>query len=412
MKINLIISTVTAISKWLHGEGSAHFRAYTYPRIKEFTRRFINLGLYEQFDRFYRIVDDTYYKGTIENSFDDNFAIAKLEHNLDSIVAVDESNTLPKFANIKSRLNIWKSLEQGNTYRCATFTMNNMLRTVMLNLGLKPDLEVTSIDPLYIETKYGKGKQGTIIEVALNHLNKFGYPMPSWTPSMTNHDKELDALEASVPAKRAKLFGGIKPTGKVRATSNLQEAINLDATLPDNWVMQVSIAFCASLKYFGKKAPYLEKINGQYSLIRTGGHSIHGVRKSFSTWEDGQPGFAIIDSAYLSYEEGWRFFTKQLFDAGLITVRFVEFPTESVSFVPTQVLNDQNILSTTPISQGESGEKVNALQRFLGITTTGNFDNPTVVALKKWQDAQFGPKYTGQFWGQISIARYKQIKKI
>lgn len=435
MKINIFISLVKAISAWLHGDGSADFRAYTWPRIKQATRTFINLGIYERIENLYRIVDDTYYKGIIDIEPQDPIEVARLEalatemDNVDG--AIDSANdTLPKFSAIRVGLFIWKGLEQGKTYRCGTFSMNNMLRTAMLRKGLKPALEVTSIDPLYIMTKAGTGQTGTVMNNAFAFLAKKGFPMPSWTPSMTDHDKELVALEGNKNIANASLFSGIK-AGKSIEVWTFNQAVELDRTLPLNYEMQVSIAFCASLKYFGHLVPFLEKINGQYSFTRTGGHSVHGVRGSFSKWEDGDAGFAIIDSAYRSKEEGWRFLKAGLFNFGLIAVRFVEInvdgttvpviPTPTPTPVPTVPgATDEQMLSTGPdIVFGEDSQRVLALQKFLlasgyGIPSgpTTFFGKQTQVALKNWQDAQFGTQYDGKIWGSISRQRYAQIKKL
>jgi hypothetical protein len=200
-----------------------------------------------------------------------------------------------------------------------------------------------------------------------------------------------------------------------------------------NYEMQVSISFCASLKYFGQLVPYLEKVNGQYSFTRTGGHAVHGVRGSFSKWEDGDAGFAIIDSAYRSKEEGWRFLKASLFTFGLIAVRFVEINVDATTVpvtptpTPTPVPpvpgdTDEAILSNQSdkdIVFGEDSVRVLALQKFLlasgyGIPAgpTTYFGKQTQVALKNWQDAQFGAQYDGTVWGAISRQRYAQIKKL
>lgn len=428
MKINVFISVVKAVSAWLHGEGGKHFRTYTYPRIKSITRRFFNFGIYEYIEGFYKIVDDTYYKGAIEVEPQDPLEVIALEQLAEKIEESDgfddKGATLPKFADIRSKLPIWKGLEQGKTYRCGTFTMNNMLRTAMLGKGLKPPLEVTAIDPLYIATKSGKGKEGTVMNNAFAYLAKKGFPIASWTPSMTNHDKELDALENSKVISNAALFPTVKATGQVKATSNFEEAVALDASLPENWLMQVSINFSASLKYFGQLVPYVQKINGAYSFTRTGGHSVHGVRHSFSTFESGEAGFAIIDSAYRSSEEGWRFLTSKLFTYKILTVRFVELAIDGTTVTPTPTpvptptpADPVHVLATANISFGETSENVKELQRFLieqgyhivaGVT--GYFGKETKSTLKAWQDIQFGPKYTGEYWGEISQARYRQLK--
>lgn len=431
MKINIFISVVKAISAWLHGEGSADFRAYTWPRIKQATRTVINLGIYEKIESFYRIVDDTYYKGIIDIEPQDPLEVARLEayaaelDRTDGAVA-DAGVTLPKFSVIRPSLMIWKGLEQGNTFRCGTFSMNNMLRTAMLRRGLKPALEVTSIDPLYVMTKAGTGQTGTVMNNAFAFLAKKGFPMPSWTPSMTNHDKELVALESNKNVPNASLFSGIK-AGKSIEVWTFDQAAELDRTLPMTYEMQVSISFCASLKYFGQLVPYLEKINGQYQFTRTGGHSVHGVRGSFSTWEDGDAGFAIIDSAYRSKEEGWRFLKANLFNYGMLSGRFVEILADGAAPVtPTPIpptvpvtTDDQMLASGPDIVQNEDSARVLALQKFLmasgyaipnGPTTF--FGKQTQVALKNWQDAQFGVKYDGTVWGAISRQRYIEIKKL
>ena len=305
MKINIFLSIVKAIFAWLHGEGSAHFRAYTWPRIKRFTRQFINLGLYEQIEKYYKIVDDTFYKGAIEIIPQDPVEVTRLEQLAQQIEgtatvgATSNELKLSTFASIKDKLLIWKSIEQGNTYRCGTFSMNNMLRSHLLKWGLKPPLEVCAIDPLYIQTKAGPGKEGTIMDSAFAYLAGNGYPAANWTPIMTNHNTELDALEASKTIKNALPFS-VKKTGNVKTAATYEQAVALDRSLPWNWEIQVSIGFSASLQYFGNLVPFLKQINGKYNLTRTGGHSVHGVRGSFSTWEDGDPGFVIIDSAYRS----------------------------------------------------------------------------------------------------------------
>lgn len=434
MKINIFLSIVKAISAWLHGEGSAHFRAYTWPRIKRFTRQFINLGIYEQIEKYYKIVDDTFYKGSIELDPQDPAELVRLEQlaeQIEGTAAAGATSTdlkLSTFASIKDKLLIWKSIEQGNTYRCGTFTMNNMLRSFMLKLGLRPPLEVCGIDPLYLATKHGAGKTGTVMDNAFNYLKNTGYPAASWSPIMTNHNNELAALESSKTIDNALKFN-ITRTGNVKRTYSYEEAVELDRSLPWNWEMQVSISFSASLQYFGNLVPFLKKINGKYNLTRTGGHSVHGVRGSFSTWEDGEPGFVIIDSAYRSKEDGWRFLTASLFKYGILYVRFVEFaaegeqvvtPTPTPTPTPSPITSDDEILAQNDIAFGDNSENVAALQRYLiseGIAIpdgpTTYFGAQTRVALKNWLDKHIpGNTYTGELWGPISRAKFIEVKQL
>src|SRR5690606_31721132 len=201
--IGIIVSTAKAISAWLHGEGGKHFRTYTWPRIKRFTRKYIDIGIYEKIEGAYKIIDDTFYAGVIPEEAQNPIVVARLEKLAEDIEKngltdgdIEGATSLPKFKDIRDKLYIWKGLEQGNTYKCGTYTMNNMLRTAMLQMGLRPPLEVTAIDPLYIETKAGPGKEGTVMDHAFEWLKK-GFPIPSWTPLMQNHNTELAALEKS-----------------------------------------------------------------------------------------------------------------------------------------------------------------------------------------------------------------------
>lgn len=420
-----IISAVVGVSKWLHGEGGKHFRTYTYPRIKRFTRQFVNLGIYELIERGYKIVDDTFYKGDIEAEAPEQIAMQRRAEEADGSIEVP-SVQLPRFEDIQDDLYIWKGLEQGKTYRCGTFTMNNMLRTAMLKKGLKPDLEVTAIDPLYIFTKAGPGETGTVMDNAFSWLAKNGFPIPSWTPRMTDHTKQLKDLEASKTIDNAKMFtSAIRPTGVVHMTYKYDEAVQLDQILPANYEMQVSISFNRSLQYFGQKVPFLKKFNGKFDLARSGGHSIHGVRGSFSTWEDGEPGFAIIESAYRSSEDGFRFLKKKLMDYGLITIRFVELQvTDTVIAVDNSSPGTGNTfpyarLSSLDIRFGEDNKNVTLLQQYLmsqGIAipagATGFFGEQTRVALKMWQDRHFGDLYNGAMWGQISRDKFIQLHNL
>jgi hypothetical protein len=431
MKINIFVSVIKSISAWLHGEGGKHFRTYTYPRLKNITRKYIDLGIYEKVESFYKVVDDTFYNGVIPEHAQNPLEVANLEQLVDKVEsetetdAATDSGALPKFKDIRDKLLIWKGLEQGNTYKCGTYTMNNMLRTAMLMAGLKPPLEVTAIDPLYVETKYGPGKEGTVMDFAFAWLRDNGFPIPSWTPLMTDHNKELDALENSKTVRNAKLFPSIKATGKTKTVYTYDQAKALDETLPSNWLMQVSIDFNASLVYFGEIVPYLKKLSdGKYSLIRTGGHSIHGVRGSFSTWEDGESGFAIIESAYRSREEGWRFIKSNFFLYGMLSVRFVEFNLSGVTPVPVQpnpepIEDDLTILAMNNIAFGDKGRNVIALQNYLiksghsiPAGATGNFLEQTKTALKAWQDKHFGPKFKGDYWGEISRAKLVELERL
>lgn len=434
MKINIFLSIVKAISAWLHGEGSAHFRAYTWPRIKRTTRRFINLGIYEHIEKYYKIVDDTFYKGAIEVEPQDPLEVSRLEQLADQVEgtpynAVTSTDLrLPTFAAIKDKLLIWKGLEQGRTYRCGTFTMNNMLRSFMLKLGLNPPLEVCAIDPLYIATKHGKGQTGTVMDAAFSYLANVGYPAASWQPLMTDHNKELVALEKSKTIGNASKFI-IKRTGNVKRTHVFEEAVRLDRELPWNWEMQVSVNFSASLQYFGNLVPFIKKIDGKYNLTRTGGHSVHGVRGSFSTWEDGDPGFVIIDSAYRSKEDGWRFLKSNLFTYGILYVRFVEYtiegaitptPQPTPTPTPSPITNDKAILAQNDIRYGEDSENVRVLQQYLmskGIAVpsgpTTYFGTQTRAALKNWLDLHIpGNTYTGELWGPISRAKFIEVEQL
>jgi hypothetical protein len=439
-----IISAAIGASRWLHGEGSKHFRTYTYPRIKKFTRRFVNLGLYEFIERGYKIVDDTFYQGAIEPLDPERQELTKLG---ESILAAqekypdygltDSAVSLPRFEDIADDLIIWKGLEQGNTYRCGTFAMNNMLRTAMIRKGLRPPLEVTAIDPLYIFTKAGKGKEGTVMANAFRWLAQNGFPIASWTPSMTNHDKELDQLERDRSVDNAKIFSTIRATGNSRFTYKYDEAVELDRTLPMSYEMQVSIDFNRSLKYFGQKVPFLQAVNGKFDLTRTGGHAIHGVRGSFSKWEDGEEGFAIIESAYRSSEDGLRFLKKKLMDYGMITIRFVEFNvgTETVTPKPTPVPTPTPNPTPTPVPGttfpfvrlagvdtqfGESNNNVKLLQEYLisqgfpiAAGATSYFGEQTREALKAWQDRHFpGNTYSGGFWGEISRRKFIELHNL
>jgi len=423
-----IISAVKSVSKWLHGEGGKHFRTYTYPRIKRFTRRFVNLGIYELIEGGYKIIDDTFYQGAIEPISPEQEKAMKRGENLafaDEQLdrsSEDRATSLPRFEDIVDDLLIWKGLEQGRTYRCGTFTMNNMLRTAMLRKGLRPPLEVTAIDPLYVFTKHGEGKTGTVMNNAFRWLAKNGFPIPAWNPSMTDHNKELADLESNKNVDNAMLFPTIRATGNVHYVWSYDEAAQLDRDLPMNYEIQVSISFNRSLQYFGHKVPFVEKINGKYDFNRTGGHSIHGVRGSFSTWEDGEAGFAIIDSAYRSSEDGWRFLKKRLMDYGLVQVRFVELAIgeDVIDPDPVQPTPDPTPgfkyarLASVDTQFGERNNNVTLLQNYLidqgyaiPAGATGYFGEQTRTALKGWQDRHFpGNTYSGGYWGSISRAKF------
>jgi|TARA_R110000850_G_scaffold121584_4_gene239331 hypothetical protein len=423
MKINIFVSAMKAFSSWLHGEGGRHFKTYTYPRIKQATRRIVNLGIYERFEHLYKIVDDTFYNGAIETEVISPLAVESFEQLAEMQESADSVEgghpPVPSFSKIRANLFIWKGPEQGRTYRCGTFAMNNMLRSQMLKKGLKPEMEVTAIDPLYIATKHGKGKTGTVMDRAFKHLENFGFPIPSWSPRTTDHNTELQALESSLTVSNALLFTTIRTTGVIKKAYTYAQAVEFDRTLPDNYEMQVSIAFSASLQYFGHLVPFLKKVNGKYSLTRTGGHAVAGVRGSFSNWEDGEAGMAIIESAYRSSEDGLRFIKAKLFDYGLITVRFVEFSVlgQAVAPAPTPTPAPTNVLATETITYNDDSQAVKALQQYLiseGIAIpdgpTTYFGAQTRVALKTWQDKHFGPQFTGKVWGSISQEKYKQLK--
>lgn len=438
-----IISAAIGASRWLHGEGSKHFRTYTYPRIKQFSRRFVNLGIYELIERGYKIIDDTFYQGVIEPMNTEQLQmiqnaellLAAQEKGIEYDVPVTDGNaaSLPHFEDIADSLVIWKGLEQGNTYRCGTFTMNNMLRTAMIRKGLRPPLEVTAIDPLYVLTKAGKGKEGTVMMNAFRWLTENGFPIASWTPSMTNHDKELDQLERDRSVENAKIFSTVRATGNTRYTYKFDEAVELDRTLPMSYEMQVSINFSRSLKYFGQKVPFVQAVNGKFDLTRSGGHSVHGVRGSFSKWENDEPGFAIIESAYRSSEDGIRFLTKKLMDYGIVTIRFVELnvgsntvaptPTPVPTPTPTPVPNPSfpyARLAGVDTQFGESNNNVRLLQEYLisqgfpiAAGVTSYFGEQTREALKAWQDRHFpGNTYSGGFWGEISRLKFIQLHKL
>lgn len=431
-KVTILVSIVKAISAWLHGEGSQHFRTYTYPRIKSLTRKFVNLGLYERVEHLWRIVDDTFYQGAVEDTVQTPAELAAAERLAEQQEQAEGSSTglLPRFEDIRDSLIIFQSIEQERTYRCVTFTVNNMLRTAMIQKGLRPPLEVTAIDPLYIATKVGPGKTGTNSSYIMEYLGREGYPMPSWNPHMTDHNKELAALESNKNVPNAHKFVAKVTTGKFRYSTNWNEMLELDRTLPANWIMQVSVNFSESLRWFGQRMPYVRKIGDKYNLTRTGGHSIHGVRRSFSTWENGEAGFAIIDSAYRSTEDGFRFVTKKLVDLGIIKVRFVEFnlDEEVVTPEPTpapqptnppSTISDHEILLAGDIKYGDNNGNVFALQKYLisagfaipdGPTTY--FGRQTQVALKNWQDSHFGPKYDGTLWGPISRQKYIELNNL
>jgi hypothetical protein len=433
-----IISFVVGFSKWLHGEGGKHFRTYTYPRIKRRTRQFVNLGIYELIERGYKIIDDTYYKGAIEplppqvlqaQKEGENLAVAD---EMADTQPVRSSTSLPGFEYIFDGLPIWKGLEQGRTYRCGTFTMNNMLRTAMIRRGLRPPLEVTAIDPLYVFTKHGKGKTGTVMNHAFRWLAENGFPIPAWNPSMTDHNTELADLESNKNVENAKLFPSIRATGNVRYTYSFDEAVALDQSLPMNYEMQVSISFNQSIKYWGNKVPFVQKINGKYDFKRTGGHSVHGVRASFSTWEDGEPGFAIIDSAYRSSEDGWRFVKKRLMDYGLVQIRFVELDLTGETVDPDPITPKPTPdptpapgfkfarLASVDTQFGERNNNVTLLQQYLieqghsvPAGATGYFGEQTRTALKEWQDKQFpGNTYSGGYWGSISRERFIRLHNL
>lgn len=436
-KIGVIWSLIKTASAWLHGEGGGkHFRTYTYPRIKSATRKIFNLGIYERFEHLYKIVDDTFYGGVVDETPQGPEHVLEMERlaqedeGSTDVLDIARARSLPNFKDIKDKLFIWQSIEQARTYRCVTFTFNNMLRTLMLQQGLKPELEVTSIDPLYIATKHGRGKTGTVVSNFITWAGKNGMPLPSWSPQMKDHNKELQALESNPNTKNALKFSAPVMTGRYHVTTSYDKAVELNATLPANWQMQVSIDFSDSLRWFGQEVPHLRKRDGRYNLTRTGGHSVHGVRDSFSVYEDGEPGFAIIDSAYRSSETGFRFVHSKLMKYGIIRVRFVEYNLDGTRVKPTPVTpkptnptkpgvvtdSDKTILAQADIDYGMKGETVKALQRYLvseghnipaGIT--GNFFNQTRNALKEWQDKHFGPKYSGEYWRGISRQKFIEL---
>jgi len=393
---------------------------YFYPKVKTFLKKYISKSYFTVVETVYEKMDEHYNSGIpIENVTEvpkEQAQKAKdaMEAEVDSVTVYG----LPKLHSIFEKLGIFKSVSQERIGTCAIWTFNNMIVWFMLKSGLKPQKDLTNVTLMYKDLKYRAGDSGTVVSVALRKLAKKGVPVK--TVETILHRKYLSELEKNEVVGKGwdYTFPFFKDKDWIQA-KNFEDAVKLDRELGDNYVIQVSFTFSKALRYFGNIKPFLDF---KQSFKRTGGHSVAGVRGSFSIDKDGDNGMVIIDSAYRSSEEGWRFITELMVNSGVARIRFVEVDTEvifeniekpkpTVKPKENQEVLDKSILSTTIIKYGDKGEAVRALQRYLDVNVDGDFGEVTRTALMNWQFKQYGKWYSGKYW-KSSRNVYKKLMGI
>ncbi len=297
-----------------------------------------------------------------------------------------------------------------------------MVRLAKRTFGLDDRDEEIGISLTYRDEKYRPGDSGTVVSIAFRRLAKKGIPQKSW-PTIF-HRKNLAELE-----KNKTVEGGWEFTTDFFVdepwiqAKDFAHAVELNEKFGPEYQMQTSITFSKAINWFGQKKPF---IDWKKSTARTGGHSVAGVRNSFSIDKDGDEGFVIIDSAYRKSEAGWRFVTKSMIDTGICRVRFVKTQIDlRSSKKKITIPKTKKTISLSQTYRGEKGKKVESLQAYLyaeGDNTMRNVDGVygpmTSRAVLRWHlkhqklmgtSVSRLKRLKGNYFGPVSIRAWKKL---
>jgi hypothetical protein len=391
---------VISLSKWLHSQQGKKFLAYTYPKLKSFTRKYVNLGIYEYLEKVYWKVDEHWHGGDME-------PVPELKPEGYSLP------TLPNFEDIYDEKRFNMSRDQGKTNRCTLYTTENQIKDHMYLQGITPPDRIIDTQLLYSQVAYKDGDNGVVYPELIEHVQDNGVPINtydedteagSWTRYMQNYSQYKAGLDYAMPWHKG------TNSENYRIAATYDDAAYLDSILGDEWVARMSIR---GVEWFGKSKP-----DGTPNP-RTGGHSIALMRGTFSVDQDNDEVVAVHESARYSSEPPYRTPTKALLDSPHVYVSFQRVHLGNISALPspTVKVDKYPLLSQKDIRFGSRGEAVVQLQSFLedeGFFTykgeKGYFGQVTAKALREWLKAKTSRTYSGRYWGSISRKLYVQAQ--
>jgi hypothetical protein len=418
MNIKKAIQIALGIHKFLHSQTGKKYIAIWWPRFKRVAKKYVGLAPLTLIEKIYKRLDDTKYDGIAIDR-----GIAKEFEYSDAVSSVKKE--LPLYEDIwdqwLSKM-VFKSTEQGQVGTCAIWTFNNMVRLAKRTFGLQDNAEEIGITLAYRDLKHRTGDSGTVVTTAIGKMGKQGIPTKSWETIF--HRKNLEAVEQNTEIENGWEFVMDLFSGEYKQAKNFADAVDLDGQLGPEWQMQVSVDFSEAMKWFGQEKPFMDY--GK-SFVRTGGHSIAGVRNSFSIDTDGDEVFVIIDSAYYAHEDGLRRIEKLLVDAGIVRIRFVKMNiVADPAVVPEPTTPEVRTFNLKPAYYGESGKKIGELQDYLASQGDASMKNQpdvfgpkTARAVLKWQlkhiDLMPGytpeilKRYGGRYFGPASIKAWQTL---
>ena len=325
------------------------------------------------------------------------------------------ANDLPHLNDVKD-IDDWRYERWQEYGTCVYETMNITTIQALRLLGLWniDDKVVLDINHGYFDKVYEPGKDtGEVPDWAFDKYKEDGLPIET----TYQHEKEdtvrfIDALDAK--DEDAYKFTITAPYTKVAEGNGAdsffiayQELIEAGETP----LFEISISNLNNVHWYGIETPY---IKSNIRDARSGGHRMSGNAFMKIFEYKGEPAVAIHNSEARSGVD------MHLARLSILRLNMNSWDIYLVD-VAEQVTTPpaSSILASERIVFGNGGDSVVELQNYLisqnisiPAGATGFFGNQTKVALKEWQDEQFGNVYDGTVWGSISQRRFVDLQML
>lgn len=404
---------------WLLSEKGRHFVTHYYPLVKNYTRRFVNLGIYERIERARGVVKEITGDLNPESEME-SYRAASAEN---IIVAGASTTQLPErstyFTNNQHLFP--KANSQGTTNECVLYSYENQIKLAMLQVGLTAPQHIINKGLLYRQASYLGADNGTAHGDLVRVTSTQGVPIyngtedtgPGYFARLKQDANILNNFTFSLASEAH------DPKVSEKWALTFDQLIEMDKTLDSSYDIGVTVLLSPELKFFGQRVPYLTGIPTK----PTGAHKLAGIRGSMcADASTGKRGFYVLESAYYDYEKDttWRFITEDLIGYTSVLVKFEKkmrkpFEQTEPAIVATD-FSKYSALASATLTKGQKNDTVAILQQMLideGVLvfsgTLGYFGDLTASALSKWLLMRTGKSYSGVLWGPIARGVIKSL---
>ena len=399
------------LSSWWHSDTTKAWLYPTFNKVYSSVHFDATRSVLDYLSEIYLDIDDKYYKSGLVEVIDQEEMNAELQAtNARGSVSYDIPTWDKSFKKYSHLLPTTE--EQGRTFQCTAYTVENMVESLKIRLGIKPLKKNVDRTALYEATSYKGENKGAVFTEVIRYITENGYPLPEGTDDYTGKDNftrlKADKKRLSkVRQMSAKIF-----TGKIKSCWTWDCVKNEYYNGDKNRVIQVAVyprGKSARDDYFKLKEVYAR--SGKMLF----GHSLNGhyITKNRAGTSEG---IVVSESAYyptliVESTDGRnitpRYIDRSMFDKGYAKVNFVELLPKFKDNTNPEV-NKYNRLKEVRLYHKQSSKDVLLLEQYLRDKgylfrlVDGFYGTATVGALRQYLYDETGVWYSGEVWGKIS----------